>query len=40
VDLDTEAANLITYQRGYQASARFVSVISQLTDQLINNLGV
>ncbi len=40
VDLDTEAANLITYQRGYQASARFVSVISQLTDQLINSLGV
>ncbi len=40
VDLDTEAANLITYQRGYQASARFVSVISQLTEQLINNLGV
>ncbi|BDU73345.1 flagellar hook-associated protein FlgK [Mesoterricola silvestris] len=39
VDLDTEAANLITFQRGYQASARFVSVISQLTEQLINNLG-
>lgn len=39
VDLDTEAASLITFQRGYQASARFVSVISQLTDQLINNLG-
>jgi flagellar hook-associated protein 1 len=39
VDLDTEAANLIMFQRGYQASARFVSVISQLTDQLVNNLG-
>jgi flagellar hook-associated protein 1 FlgK len=39
VDLDTEAASLIAFQRGYQASARFVSVISQLTDQLINNFG-
>ncbi|BDU77195.1 flagellar hook-associated protein FlgK [Mesoterricola sediminis] len=39
VDLDTEAANLIMYQRGYQASARFLTVISQLTDQMINQLG-
>lgn len=39
VDLDTEAANLITFQRGYQASARFLSVISQLTEQLINQFG-
>jgi flagellar hook-associated protein 1 FlgK len=40
VDLDTEAANLITFQRGYQASARFVTVISQLTETLITTLGV
>jgi len=39
VDLDTEASNLMTFQKGYQASARFVSVISSLMDGLINNLG-
>lgn len=39
VDLDEEAANLMTYQRGYQASARFLSVINQLTDQLVNQFG-
>ena len=39
VDLDEEATNLMAFQRGYQASARFVSVIDQLTDQLINQFG-
>lgn len=39
VDLDEEAAALMTYQRGYQSAARFVSVINQLTDQLINQFG-
>lgn len=36
VDLDEEAANMLNFQRGYQASARFISVINQLTDQLVN----
>jgi flagellar hook-associated protein 1 FlgK len=39
VNLDEEAANMMTLQRGYQASARFISVINQLTDQLVNNFG-
>jgi len=39
VDLDEEAAHLMTLQRGYQASARFISVINQLTDQLVNQFG-
>lgn len=39
VDLDEEAMQMIAFQRGYQASARFVSVINQLTDQLVNQLG-
>ena len=39
VDLDEEAAQLLTFQRGYQAAARFINVISQLTDQLVNGLG-
>lgn len=37
VDLDEEATQMLVLQRGYSASARFVSVINQLTDQLINN---
>lgn len=39
VDLDEEAAAMMTLQRGYQASARFLSVINQLTDQLVNQFG-
>jgi flagellar hook-associated protein 1 FlgK len=39
VDLDEEAAQLLSFQRGYQAAARFINVISQLTDQLVNGLG-
>jgi len=39
VDLDEEAAQLLAFQRGYQASARFINVLNQLTDQLINGLG-
>ena len=34
-----EASNMMTLQRGYQASARFISVINQLTDQLVNQFG-
>lgn len=39
VDLDEEATSMINFQRGYQASARFISVINQLTDQLVNQFG-
>lgn len=39
VDLDEEAAALINLQRGYQASARFISVISELSEQLIAQFG-
>jgi flagellar hook-associated protein 1 FlgK len=39
VNLDEEASSMMTLQRGYQASARFISVINQLTDQLVNNFG-
>lgn len=39
VDLDEEATIMLAFQRGYQASARFVSVINQLTDQLVNQFG-
>ncbi|MFN7956869.1 MAG: flagellar hook-associated protein FlgK [Holophagaceae bacterium] len=39
VNLDEEASSMMTLQRGYQASARFLSVINQLTDQLVNQFG-
>jgi flagellar hook-associated protein 1 FlgK len=39
VDLNEEAANMMDLQRGYQAAARFISVINQLTDQLVNQFG-
>jgi len=39
VDLDEEATTMLAFQRGYQASARFISVINQLTDQLVNQFG-
>jgi flagellar hook-associated protein 1 FlgK len=35
VDLDQQAALLLTYQQGYQAAAHFISTISQLTQQLM-----
>lgn len=39
VDLDEEATTLLSYQRAYQASAQFISVIDQLTEQLIASFG-
>lgn len=35
IDLDEEAANLLVYQTAYQASARIVTVSSQLMDTLL-----
>ena len=39
VDMDEEATYLIVFQRSYQACSRFIGVIDQLTEQLINNFG-
>jgi flagellar hook-associated protein 1 len=39
VNLDEEMTNLITYQRGYQASARALSAMDDMLDQLINRTG-
>ena len=39
VDMDEEATQLIVFQRSYQACSRFIGVIDQLTEQLINNFG-
>jgi flagellar hook-associated protein FlgK len=35
VSLDAEAIKLIEFQRGYQAAARVLAVLSDLTDKTI-----
>lgn len=39
VSLDEEMTNLITFQRGYQASARTLTTVDELLDTLINRTG-
>jgi flagellar hook-associated protein 1 FlgK len=39
VNLDDEAVSIIKYQKAYQASARFVTVIDTLTNDLLRILG-
>jgi flagellar hook-associated protein 1 FlgK len=39
VSLDEEAIDMMKYQRAYQASSRFISVIDQLTAQLLSSFG-
>jgi flagellar hook-associated protein 1 len=39
VSLDEEMTNLVTYQRGYQASARTLTVMSELLETLIEHTG-
>ena len=39
VSLDEEAAALIEFQQAYQASARYISAITELTDYLISSLA-
>ncbi|MGE3109426.1 MAG: flagellar hook-associated protein FlgK [Phycisphaerales bacterium] len=36
VSVDEESINLLTYQRQYQGAARFISVVDELTQTLIN----
>jgi flagellar hook-associated protein 1 FlgK len=40
VDMDEEATALLSFQRSYQASAHFISVIDQLTAQLMTQFAV
>jgi flagellar hook-associated protein 1 FlgK len=39
VSLDEEAATLMQFQRAYQATSKFLTVIDQLTDSAINMLS-
>lgn len=40
VNIDEELAEIIKFQHGYNAAAKFVSVIDQMLDTVINRLGV
>lgn len=40
VSLDEEAANLVRYQRVFEASARLMTVLDELLDKVINGMGV
>ncbi|MGP1594375.1 MAG: flagellar hook-associated protein FlgK [Treponema sp.] len=39
VNIDEELADIIKFQHGYNASARFISVVSEMLDTVINRLG-
>jgi len=40
VSLDEEMTNLITFQRGYQASAQALNVMNEMLNTLINETGL
>jgi flagellar hook-associated protein 1 FlgK len=40
VSLDEEVANLVTYEKAFQASARIINVIDEMLDQVINRMGL
>ncbi len=39
VNLDEEAINIIKYQKAYQASARYATILSALSDEILQLLG-
>lgn len=39
VNLDEEAINIMRYQKAYQANARFISILDQLTEELVRLIG-
>jgi flagellar hook-associated protein 1 FlgK len=40
VNMDEELSNMIKYQHGYAAAARFITTVNSLLDTLINRMGV
>ncbi|MGP1576424.1 MAG: flagellar hook-associated protein FlgK [Treponema sp.] len=40
VNIDEELADIIKFQHGYNASARFISTVNEMLDTVINRLGV
>ena len=40
VNIDEELSNMIKYQHGYAAAARFITVVNSMLDTIINRMGV
>ena len=40
VNMDEELAAMIKYQHGYNAAARFITVVNSMLDTIINRMGV
>ncbi|MDR2211100.1 MAG: flagellar hook-associated protein FlgK [Spirochaetaceae bacterium] len=40
VNINEELSNLLRYQHGYSAAARFITVVNSMLDTLINRMGV
>ncbi|MDR1277694.1 MAG: flagellar hook-associated protein FlgK [Treponema sp.] len=40
VNMDEELSNMIKYQHGYAAAARFITTVNSMLDTLINRMGV
>jgi flagellar hook-associated protein 1 FlgK len=40
VSLDEELANMVRFQRSYEAAARVITVIDEMLDRLVNNTGL
>jgi flagellar hook-associated protein 1 FlgK len=40
VNIDEELANMIKYQHGYAAAARFITTVNSMLDTIINRMGV
>ena len=40
VNIDEELADIIKFQHGYNATARFVATVNEMLDTVINRLGV
>jgi len=40
VNMDEELSNMIRYQQGYNAAARFITTVNSLYDTIINRMGV
>ena len=40
VNIDEELADIIKFQHGYNAAARFIAVVNEMLDTVINRLGV
>ena len=40
VNIDEELADIIKFQHGYNAAAKFITVMDELLDTVINRLGV